>query len=106
MIHPFKEFKKVVECDVEYHFSNHVNCGDWYVAKNWSNQEKITKELKYHDKIKDAELYSQIWAIHNIFCMDKWLLDLWHEVHSHKCESLNGFITNFLPKKKLPEHGN
>jgi hypothetical protein len=23
---------------------------------------------------------------------------IWHEVHSNKCESLNGFITEFLPK--------
>jgi hypothetical protein len=31
---------------------------------------------------------------------DSSLWELWHEVHSNKCESLNEFITNFLPKHK------
>jgi hypothetical protein len=28
------------------------------------------------------------------------LHDLYHNVHSNKCESINGFVTKFLPKKK------
>jgi hypothetical protein len=28
------------------------------------------------------------------------LSDLYHDVHSNKCESINGFVTKFLPKKK------
>jgi hypothetical protein len=97
---PFEEFKKSVECVVEHHFNNHDNCGDWCCAKKWEGQEKIAKELKYRDKIKDAKLYSQIRTIHDKFCTDDWLKDLWHDVHSNKCESLNGFLTKFLPKKK------
>jgi hypothetical protein len=59
------------------------------------------KELKYHDKNKYAHLYSQIRNIYEKFCTDEWLMDLWHDIHSNKCESLNGFITKFLPKKKF-----
>jgi hypothetical protein len=97
--HPFKGFKKAVECIMEHHFSNHVNCGDWCCAKKWESQEKITKELKYQNKKKDARLYLQIRAIHEKLCIDKWLMDLWHDIYSNKCESLNGSITKFLPKK-------
>jgi hypothetical protein len=28
------------------------------------------------------------------------LWELWHEEHGNKCESLNGFITKYLPKHK------
>jgi hypothetical protein len=39
-------------------------------------------------------------TIHNPYT-DVWnLQEIYHEVHSNKCESLNGFITNFLPKHK------
>jgi hypothetical protein len=98
---PFDEFKKAMECVVEHHFNNHENCGDWCSAKKWSGQEKIAKELKYRSKVKDAVLYSQIRAIHEKFCTDEWLRDLWHDVHSNKCESLNSFLIKFLPKRNL-----
>jgi hypothetical protein len=38
--------------------------------------------------------------IHDIYTEPDNLRDIWHEVHSNKCESLNGFITKFLPKHK------
>jgi hypothetical protein len=98
---PFEEFKKAMECVPKHHFNNHKNCGDWCAAKKWVGQEKIAKELKYRDKIKDAALYAEIRAIHDKFCTDEWLKDLWHDVHSNKCESLNGFLIKFLPKKKF-----
>ena len=98
---PFDEFKKSVECVVEHHFNNHENCGDWCSARKWEGQEKIAKQLKYRDKIKDAKLYLQIRNIHDKFCTEEWLMDLWHDVNSNKCESLNGFLTKFIPKKNF-----
>jgi hypothetical protein len=83
---PFDKFKKAVKCVVEHHFSNHENCGDWCCAKKWEGQDKIAKELKYHNKKKDTLLYSQIWAIHEKLCSDEWLKDLWHGIYSNKCE--------------------
>jgi hypothetical protein len=38
--------------------------------------------------------------IHDTYTDPDNLHDIWHEVHSNKCESLNGFIIKFLPKHK------
>jgi hypothetical protein len=34
------------------------------------------------------------------FTTEEGLRDLYHDVHSNKCESINGFVTKVLPKKK------
>jgi hypothetical protein len=58
------------------------------------------KALKYRCKVSNAELYQQMSTIHNAYT-DVWnLREIYHEVHSNKCESLNGFIKKFLPKHK------
>jgi hypothetical protein len=56
--------------------------------------------LKYRSKTKNTRLYTQLRAYHDAYTSDSSLWELWHEVHSNKCESLNGFITKFLPKHK------
>jgi hypothetical protein len=96
----FKEFKKAAKAVLEHHFNNHEFCGDWCPANRWKDDEKKLKALKYRSKETDAELYEQMSTIHDTFT-DVWnLRDIYHEVHSNKCESLNGFITKFLPKHK------
>ncbi len=98
---PCEEFKKAMECVPEHHFNNHENCGDWCAAKKWVGQEKIAKELKYRDKIKDAALYAEIRAIHDKICTDKRLKNLWHDVHSNKCETMKGFLIKLLQKNNF-----
>jgi hypothetical protein len=96
----FSEFKKAAKAVLEHHFNNHVFCGEWCPANKWKEDEKQLRSLKYRCKVKHTELYEQMSTIHNTFT-DVWnLQEIYHEYHSNKCESLNGFITKFLPKHK------
>jgi hypothetical protein len=96
----FQQFKKAAKAVLEHHFNNHEFCGEWCPANRWREDEKKLKILKYRCKVKHAKLYEQMSTIHNTYT-DVWnLRDVYHEVHSNKCESLNGFIIKFLPKHK------
>jgi hypothetical protein len=96
----FKAFKKNAQAVLEHHFNNHEFCGEWCPANQWQEDEKKLKALKYRCKVKHEKLYEQMAAIHNTYT-DVWnLREIYHEFHSNKCESLNGFITKFLPKHK------
>jgi hypothetical protein len=96
----FSEFKKAAKAVLEHHFNNHIFCGEWCPANKWKDDEKQLRSLKYRCKVKHTELYEQMSTIHNTFT-DVWnLREIYHEYHSNKCESLNGFITKFLPKHK------
>jgi hypothetical protein len=97
--HPFHEFQKAGQAVLEHHFNNHELCGDWCPANKWQGEDK-DKMLKYRCKKINAKLYEQMKQIHDIYTEPDNLRDIWHEVHSNKCESLNGFITKFLPKHK------
>jgi hypothetical protein len=96
----FAKFKVAAKAVLEHHFNNHVFCGEWCPAEKWKDDEVQRKALKYRCKVSNAELYQQMSTIHNAYT-DVWnLREIYHEVHSNKCESLNGFITKFLPKHK------
>ena len=96
----FANFKVAAKAVLEHHFNNHEFCGEWCPAKKWKDDEKKMKLLKYRCKEKHSSLYQQMSAIHNTYT-DVWnLREIYHEFHSNKCESLNGFITKFLPKHK------
>jgi hypothetical protein len=92
---------------VEHHFNNHDYCEEWCPVlkrreriRKGEIQEDEASDLKYRCKIKNARLYLQCRAYHDAYTTDSSLWELWHEVHSNKCESLNGFITKILPKHK------
>jgi hypothetical protein len=97
---PFPLFMKASKAVLQHHFNNHEFCDDWCPWKKWSDEQRILKELKYRSLDDDKELYLQFEKIHVAFTTEEALRDLYHEVHSNKCESINGFITKFLPKKK------
>jgi hypothetical protein len=96
----FPKFKVAAKAVLEHHFNNHKLCGDWSPAQKWKDDEVQRKALKYRCKVRHAELYKQMLTIHNAYT-DVWnLREIYHEVHSNKCESLNGFITKMLPIHK------
>jgi hypothetical protein len=97
---PFPVFQRASQAVLEHHFNNHEFCDDWCPATKWSDEEIFLKQLKYRDVEKHPELYLQFKEIVEGFCNEEGLRDLYHEVHSNKCESLNGFISKFIPKKK------
>jgi hypothetical protein len=68
-------------------------------VNRWKEDKKQLKLLKYRCKVKHAKLYEQMSTIHNTY-MDVWnlLRDIYHDMHSNKSESLNGFIIKFLRK--------
>jgi hypothetical protein len=99
-IQPFPLIMRASKAVLEHHFNNHKFCDEWCPLKKWSEEERIWKPLKYRCKEADEKLYLQFQKIHSSFTTEEGLPDLYHEVHSNKCESINGFNTKFLPKKK------
>jgi hypothetical protein len=104
---PWKKFRHALNAVIEHHFNNHEYCEEWCPVLK--RRERINKgeikeeeesDLKYHCKKRNARLYTQMRAYHDAYTTDSSLWELWHQVHSNKCESLNGFITRFLPKHK------
>jgi hypothetical protein len=97
----FRKFKVAAKAVLEHHFNNHTFCGKWCPANKWKDDERKKKALKYRCKVKHALLYEQMKAIHNTYTDVWWnLQEIYHEFHSNKCESLNGFRTKFLLEHK------
>jgi hypothetical protein len=67
---------------------------------NWKDDEKDRKSLKYRCKTKDAKLYLQLKLHQGKFVTENWVTDLINVFDSSKAGFFNGFLTNFLPKKK------
>jgi hypothetical protein len=104
---PWEKFRHNSNAVIEHHFNNHDYCEEWCPVlkrreriKKGEIEEDEESELKYRCKTRNARLYTQLRAYHDAYTTDSSLWELWHQVHSNKCESLNGFITKFLPKHK------
>jgi hypothetical protein len=104
---PWEKFRHMSNAVVEHHFNNHEYCEEWCPVlkrreriRKGEIEEDETSDLKYRSKTGNERLYTQVRAYHDAYTTDSALWELWHEVHSNKCESLNGFITKFLPKHK------
>jgi hypothetical protein len=50
--------------------------------------------------LQNKNLCDQMTQIHDAFTTEEWLRDLHHDVHTNKCESINGFVAKFLHKNK------
>jgi len=101
---PFDEFVKAFKAVLEHHFNNHTYCGDWcpHTAARASGEED--PELiasKYRCKIKDAELWALMLAVHNKYTTIDMLRDIWHHYHSQKNEAMNKSITAYSPKDRV-----
>jgi hypothetical protein len=90
---PFPLFQRAAKAVLEHHFNNHKFCDEWCPWKKWGEEERIFKELKYRCKEADKELYLQFCKLHLVLTTEEGLRDLYHDVHSNKCESINGFVT-------------
>jgi hypothetical protein len=104
---PWEKFRHMSNAVVEHHFNNHEYCEEWCPVlkrkeriRNGEIEEDDESQFKYRCKTQNARLYIQVRAYHDTYTTDSALWELWHQVHSNKCESLNGFITKFLPKHK------
>ena len=98
----FDVFMAAMKAVIEHHFNNHEFCGDWCPMKKMKagSDEAKAASLKYRCKVKNAKLYGQMKETHDAFTTEEWLRDLHHDVHTNKCESINGFITKFMHKNK------
>jgi hypothetical protein len=96
----FKKFQWHAKAVMEHHFNNHQFCDERCPAKKWKKEDKIRKQLRYRSKEVDAKFYNQLLTIFDAFTTLEALRELYHNVHSNKCESMNGFITKFVPTDK------
>ena len=71
---------------------------EWCPYLAASEQKRLEIEYKYKSKTEDAELYNQCVEIHDKLTSDEGLRDMYHPYDTNKCESMNKFITNFVPK--------
>jgi hypothetical protein len=94
----FAVFKKAVWAVLYHHFGDHSTCGEWCPARKHKDDPAELAKLFYRDKIADKALYDQILKIWADYCSDDALRDIHHEWHTNKCESMNKFITKFIPK--------
>ncbi len=100
MSEAFATLKYIIWAILHHHFGSHDNCDDWCAWLQNKDNPKALKKFFYHCKVKDVALYQQIMGIWNTYCLDEALLDLHHEWHTNKCESLNQFVTKFILKSK------
>jgi hypothetical protein len=94
----FATFKRSVWAVLHHHFGDHSTCGEWCPCLRKKDDPEALKKLFYRCKTKNAKLYSQVLKIWNTYCSDKALHDIHHKWHTNKCESMNKFITKFVPK--------
>ena len=93
------EFKANCRCIIHHHFGDHSQCSlEWCPFLRLAHDPSKQKELKYRCKIKDKPLYEQLLGIDGLFTTDKMLEEIYHTHDTNKNESLNKFITKFLPK--------
>jgi hypothetical protein len=95
---PFDELKTAAKAALKHHFNNHEFCGGWcpYLAK--SEAERAEVQYKYRCKTYDSMLYSQCVEIHEAYTTEQGLCELKHPYDTNKCESMNKFVTKFVPK--------
>ena len=93
------EFKTNVRSIIHHHFGDHSTCNiDWCPYLRSAHNPEKQKLLKYRCKHEDKELFLQLKELDAIFTTDEALEDLYHMYDTNKIESLNKFITKFLPK--------
>jgi hypothetical protein len=104
---PCERFRHMLNAVIENHFNSHKYCKEWCPVlkrreriRKGEIEEEDSSDLKYRCKTGNECLYTQVRVYHDAYTTDSALWELWHKVHSNKCESLNGFITKFLPKHK------
>jgi hypothetical protein len=95
---PFDELKTAAKAALEHHFNNHEFCSGWcpYLAK--SGAERAEVQYKYPSKTEDSVLYSHFVEIHGAYTTEQGLRELKHPYDTKKCESMNKFVTKFVPK--------
>jgi hypothetical protein len=96
--HDFPTFKRMIWAVLNHHFNIHDTCGDWCRSRRHAGNAKELAKLHYRCKDKNAELYTQLLAIWEVYCTDECLKEVHHKWHTNKCESMHQFITKFVRK--------
>jgi hypothetical protein len=98
--HDFATFKKMSWAVLFHHFDIHDDCGPWCRSLKYKDEPEELKKLHYRSKEEHPELYAQLFKIFETYCSDEALKDVHHLWHTNKCESINAFISKFVPKTK------
>jgi hypothetical protein len=97
----FRKFQRDAKAVFEHHFGDHTWCDKWCSTRRLKDKEMLMAKLRFRDKTgKDKDMYEQCLPHHQAFTTEDALKEIFHELHSNKCESLNGMITKFIPKVK------
>jgi hypothetical protein len=87
---------------IEHNFNDHLWCNPAWCAilrkKDLTQKKNI--QCKHCSKLEDMSFYVQAKKAIACYTTKEALRDLRHGFHSNKCEWLNGFITNSIPKNK------
>jgi hypothetical protein len=97
----WKRFLWLARAVFEHHFNLHRYCDDWCPAKRWKKEDRLNNALKYCSKTLNPELYKEFKIHHDKYTSKEALRDMYHQFHSNTCESLNGNITEYVPKHKM-----
>jgi hypothetical protein len=98
--HDFATFKKMSWAVLYHHFNVHDDCGPWCRSLKYQDNPEELKKLHYRSKEEHPELYAQLLVIFETYCSDEALKEVHHLWHTNKCESINAFISKFVPKTK------
>ena len=98
--HDFGTFKKMSWAVLYHHFNIHDDCGEWCRSLKYKDRPEELNKLHYRSKEEHPELYAQLLEIFETYCSDEALKDVHHLWHTNKCESINAFISKFVPKTK------
>lgn len=84
----YDDFKNAVQAVLNHHFNDHALCGNWCQAKNLTLVELSTKGLKYHDKLKDNNMYLMFKKVHDEFMKEENLIQLFHTQDTNIVEGM------------------